>query len=56
MKFMKDLGFEKPSWLPNFGGDKKEGDGDDASRTDDAVVNADEKATPGSEPVAAKEE
>ena len=25
MKFLKDLGFEKPSWLPDFGGgDKKE--------------------------------
>lgn len=24
-KFLKDLGFEKPSWLPDFGGgDKKE--------------------------------
>ena len=23
-KFLKDLGFEKPSWLPDFGGAKKE--------------------------------
>lgn len=23
-KFLKDLGFEKPSWLPDFGGGKKE--------------------------------
>jgi len=23
-KFLKDLGLEKPSWLPDFGGDKKE--------------------------------
>ncbi|KAL7556804.1 hypothetical protein ACA910_005240 [Epithemia clementina (nom. ined.)] len=22
-KFLKDLGFEKPSWLPDFGGGKK---------------------------------
>jgi hypothetical protein len=24
MKFMKDLGFEKPSWLPDFGAKKEE--------------------------------
>jgi hypothetical protein len=24
MKFLKDLGFEKPSWLPDFGGSKEE--------------------------------
>ena len=57
MKFMKDLGFEKPSWLPDFGGgDKKEGD--DASTDNDAApINADEKAAASeSEPVAAKEE
>ena len=23
-KFLKDLGFEKPSWLPDFGGGKKD--------------------------------
>lgn len=54
MKFMKDLGFEKPSWLPDFGGGKKEGD--DATTADDAVVNSDERPASESEPVAAKEE
>jgi hypothetical protein len=24
MKFLKDMGFEKPSWLPDFGGAKEE--------------------------------
>ena len=23
-KFLKDMGMEKPSWLPDFGGEKKE--------------------------------
>ena len=54
MKFLKDLGFDKPSWLPNFGGDKKEGD--DTTAAEDATVNADEKAASEGEPVAAKEE
>ena len=54
MKFLKDLGFDKPSWLPNFGGDKKEGD--DTTAAEDATVNADEKAASEGEPVEAKEE
>ena len=54
MKFMKDLGFEKPSWLPDFGGAKKEGD--DASKADDAAAKTEEKAESESEPVTAKEE
>ena len=53
MKFLKDLGFEKPSWLPDFGGKKE---GEDANTADDAVVNSDEKSEPEKEPVAAKEE
>ena len=54
MKFMKDLGFEKPSWLPDFGGAKKEDD--DASKADDAAAKTEEKAESESEPVTAKEE
>jgi hypothetical protein len=52
MKFLKDLGFEKPSWLPDFGGgDKKEGE--EKVNSDDAPKEEESKET--SEPVAAKE-
>lgn len=49
MKFLKDMGFEKPSWLPDFGGgDKKEGQ--EKVNSDAPVEEAKE-----SEPVAAEE-
>jgi hypothetical protein len=55
MKFLKDLGFEKPSWLPDFGGATK-GDGDSAAAKEDVVVNADQKETSEGEPVTAASE
>ena len=40
-KFLKDMGLEKPSWLPNFGGDKKE----DAAPAEETKAEAEEKET-----------
>jgi hypothetical protein len=42
MKFLKDLGFEKPSWLPDFG-KKGEDENTKSEEQDSTVVNADEK-------------
>jgi hypothetical protein len=36
MKFLKDLGFEKPSWLPDFGGASKNDDEEKVNDSDDA--------------------
>ena len=52
MKFMKDLGFEKPSWLPDFGGKKES---EDANAADSAAPNSEEKA-PEAEVAATSEE
>ena len=38
-KFLKDLGLEKPSWLPDFGGEKKE---EEAKPAADATAEAEE--------------
>jgi hypothetical protein len=49
MKFLKDLGFEKPSWLPNFGGEKKEDEAKEDTPTEQsessepAVASTEEK-------------
>jgi hypothetical protein len=52
MKFLKDLGFEKPSWLPDFGGgDKKEGD--ETVNSDD--IPKEDASKEASEPVASEE-
>ena len=44
LKFLKDLGLEKPSWLPDFGGDKEEekaaADDDEAAEGDVATEEA----------------
>jgi len=48
-KFLKDLGLEKPSWLPDFGGEKKKEEEQEAKETE---ASAEEE----SEEVAAKDE
>ena len=49
--FLKDLGFEKPSWLPDFGGKKEE-----AAAEDPAPAAEGEEAEESAEVVAAAEE
>jgi hypothetical protein len=50
MKFMKDLGFEKPSWLPDFGGGDKKEETTEAAAT--AAATSDEPAKTEEEAVA----
>lgn len=40
MKFMKDLGFEKPSWMPNFGGEKEKDESAEVPATDATLTAA----------------
>ena len=39
--FLKDLGFEKPSWLPDFGGGDKKEESPKAEATDDEAAAED---------------
>ena len=41
-KFLKDMGLEKPSWLPDFGGKKEESD---AKPVEDEAKSEDESKT-----------
>lgn len=47
-KFLQDLGFEKPSWLPDFGGEKK--------KEEAATKDTESSAEGEEEEAAAKEE
>mmetsp|Transcript_15450 Transcript_15450/g.36915 ORF Transcript_15450/g.36915 Transcript_15450/m.36915 type:complete len:97 (-) Transcript_15450:437-727(-) len=54
--FLKDLGFEKPSWLPDFGGEDKKEDSPKAEATDgeaDAEDSEESTADTGEEAEAA---
>jgi hypothetical protein len=42
--FLKDLGLEKPSWLPDFGGDKKEEEAKAEVPAEDAEASDGEEA------------
>jgi hypothetical protein len=50
--FLKDLGFEKPSWLPDFGGGDKKEEAPKAEATDDEA-DAEDSAETGEEAEAA---
>ena len=39
--FLKDLGFEKPSWLPDFGGGEKKGEEAPKAEASDEEAEAD---------------
>lgn len=45
-KFLKDLGLEKPSWLPDFGDKKEEPEKDEASASKKGDAEEEEKETP----------
>lgn len=50
MKFLKDLGFEKPSWLPDFGGEKKEEKpAKEEEKTEEPAAAAEGEAAPAEE-------
>ena len=49
MKFLKDLGFEKPSWLPDFGGDKEEKEEEKPEETEEEESTEEGKAAAASE-------
>ena len=42
MKFLKDLGFEKPSWLPDFGGKKEKEEEAPSEETEEAATETED--------------
>jgi hypothetical protein len=44
MKFLKDLGFDKPSWLPDFGEKKEEAAAPEATTDEESTEEAKEDA------------
>lgn len=45
MKFLKDLGLEKPSWLPDFGGEKEKEEVAPSEGDEDAEAATEEEAS-----------